>query len=68
MPQNFFAEHLGAFVLRKDKCDADFRPYQLPENPKCVTYFHDLQSYGVEFKPLLKVHRGPVEECQSCSA
>ena len=67
MPISWFQEHLGDFVMRKDPVDSEFRTYQLPENPKCVTFFHELQSHGIQFKPILKIHNR-MTECESCSA
>lgn len=68
MPMSWFQEHLGSWVLRKDPVDSEFRTYQIPENPKCVPYFHELQNIGIKFKPFLLVHKAPQEECEACSA
>lgn len=67
MPMDFFQANLGNWVLRKDPVDADYRTYLMPENPKAVTLFHSLQEHGIRFKPMLRIHSGPIE-CESCSA
>ena len=67
MPQSFFQANLGGWVLRRDPVDESFRTNQLSENPKSVMYYHSLQEIGVKFKPILTIHKSPID-CESCSA